>query len=103
LTDTAADLAAALASKRGEQYPGFVEATYRHASRTLGGHPLQRGEEMGGFQLGSSIVLVFEAPLGTRKSVDAGWPDDAQTDGWKWTIEKGQRIKVGEKLGFVDA
>ncbi|KAJ6073733.1 uncharacterized protein N7446_001510 [Penicillium canescens] len=103
LTDTAADLAAALALKRGEQYPGFVEATYRHASRTLGGHPLQRGEEMGGFQLGSSIVLVFEAPLGTRKSVDAGWPDDTPTDGWKWNIEKGQRIKVGEKLGFVDA
>jgi phosphatidylserine decarboxylase len=101
LTDTAADLAAALASKRGEQYPGFVEATYRHASRTLGGHPLQRGEEMGGFQLGSTVVLVFEAPLGTRKSVDAGWPDDAQTDGWKWNIEMGQRIKVGEKLGSV--
>jgi phosphatidylserine decarboxylase len=35
--------------------------------------------------------------------VDAGWPDDTPTDGWKWNIEKGQRIKVGEKLGFVDA
>lgn len=101
LTDTAADLAAALAAKRGEQYLGFVEATYRHASRTLGGHPLQRGEEMGGFQLGSSIVLVFEAPLGTRKSFDAGWPDSERPDGWTWSIEKGQRIKMGEKLGFV--
>lgn len=103
LTDTAADLAAALAAKRGEQYPGFVEATYRHASRTLGGHALQRGEEMGGFQLGSSIVLVFEAPLGTRKSFDAGWPEEHQhrRDGWTWAIEKGQRIKMGQKLGFV--
>lgn len=101
LTDTAADMAAALAAKRGEQYPGFVEATYRHASRTLGGHPLQRGEEMGGFQLGSSIVLVFEAPFGTRKSFDAGWPDEDRTDGWRWCIEKGQRIKMGEKLGYV--
>lgn len=101
LTDTAADMAAALAAKRGEQYPGFVEATYRHASRTLGGHPLQRGEEMGGFQLGSSIVLVFEAPFGTRKSFDAGWPDEERPDGWNWSIEKGQRIKMGEKLGYV--
>jgi len=101
LTDTAADLAAALAAKRGEQDPGFVEATYRHASRTLAGHPLQRGEEMGGFQLGSSIVMVFEAPLGTRPSVDEGWPEEKPADGWTWCIEKGQRIKIGEKLGFV--
>ncbi|KAI9932187.1 hypothetical protein ASPWEDRAFT_39952 [Aspergillus wentii DTO 134E9] len=101
-TDTAADMAALLAAKRGEQYPGFVEATYLHASRTLGGHPLQRGEEMGGFQLGSSIVLVFEAPVGTRKSFDAGWTGGEREGGWNWSIEKGQRVKVGEKLGFVD-
>ncbi|KAE8149434.1 phosphatidylserine decarboxylase-domain-containing protein [Aspergillus avenaceus] len=101
-TDTAADMAAALAAKRGEQYPGFVEATYLHASRTLGGHPLQRGEEMGGFQLGSSIVLVFEAPMGTRKSFDAGWEGGHREAGWNWNIEKGQRVKVGEKLGYVD-
>ncbi|KAJ5786694.1 Phosphatidylserine decarboxylase-like protein [Penicillium pulvis] len=100
LTDTAADLAAALAAKRGEQDPGFVEATYRHASRTLGGHPLQRGEEMGGFQLGSTVVLVFEAPLGSNPSVESGSPDQ-KPDGWTWSVEKGQRIKMGEKLGFV--
>ncbi|CEO59127.1 Putative Phosphatidylserine decarboxylase [Penicillium brasilianum] len=101
LTDTAADLAAARAAERGETDPGFVEATYAHASRTLGGHPLRRGEEMGGFQLGSTVVLVFEAPLGGRKSFDAGWPDKERPDGWNWAIEKGQRIKMGEKLGFV--
>ncbi|PYH96742.1 phosphatidylserine decarboxylase [Aspergillus ellipticus CBS 707.79] len=102
-TDTAADKAAAEAAARGEQDPGFVEATYLHASRTLGGHPLQRGEEMGGFQLGSSIVLVFEAPVGTRQSFDAGWEEGTREGGWNWTIEKGQRIQMGEKLGFVDA
>ncbi|EAW07256.1 phosphatidylserine decarboxylase 1 [Aspergillus clavatus NRRL 1] len=102
LTDTAADRAAALAAQRGEQYPGFVEATYLHASRTLGGHPLRTGEEMGGFQLGSSIVLVFEAPVGTRKSFDNGWDEGKRVGGWNWTIEKGQRIQMGQKLGYVD-
>ncbi|RLL97109.1 hypothetical protein CFD26_105278 [Aspergillus turcosus] len=101
-TDTEADRAAALAAQRGEQYPGFVEATYLHASRTLGGHPLRTGEEMGGFQLGSSIVLVFEAPMGTRKSFDIGWEEGKREGGWNWTIEKGQRIKMGQKLGYVD-
>ncbi|KAL2871868.1 phosphatidylserine decarboxylase 1 [Aspergillus lucknowensis] len=101
-TDTAADRAAAEAAQRGEQYPGFTEATYLHASRTLGGHPLQRGEEMGGFQLGSSIVLVFEAPMGTRKSFDSGWAGGQRDGGFNWTIENGQRIKMGQKLGYVD-
>ncbi|KAF7716114.1 Phosphatidylserine decarboxylase, mitochondrial [Penicillium ucsense] len=101
LTDTAADMAAAQAAERGEKDPGYVEATYAHASRTLGGHPLRRGEEMGGFQLGSTVVLVFEAPLGTRKSFDAGWPEEERPDGWTWSVEKGQRIQMGERLGFV--
>ena len=101
-TDTAADMAAALAVQRGEPYHGFVEATYHHASRTLGGHALNRGEEMGGFQLGSSIVLVFEAPMGLRRSFDAGWGGGERTGGWKWSIEQGQSIQVGQKLGYVD-
>lgn len=54
-TDTAADRAAEDASRRGEPYSGFAEATYNQASKILAsGHALRRGEEMGGFQLGSS-------------------------------------------------
>lgn len=100
-TDTAADRAAAEAAKRGEPYSGFAEATYYKASRALQGHALQRGEEMGGFQLGSTIVLVFEAPMGIRKSFDEGWGGGRQ-GGWTWDIEKGQTIKVGQKLGQVE-
>ena len=90
LTDTAADRAAQEAARRGEPYSGFAEASYEHASAVLGGHALKRGEEMGGFRLGSTIVLVFEAPAGGKHERD-----------WEWAIEKGQRVRVGQALGQV--
>lgn len=101
-TDTAADRAAEEASERGEPYSGFVEATYGEASKILGGHALRKGEEMGGFQLGSSIVLVFEAPKGRRKSFDEGWTDEGRKDGWQWGVEQGQKVKYGEAIGWVE-
>jgi phosphatidylserine decarboxylase len=101
-TDTAADRAAEEAAKRGEPYSGFAEATYANASKVLSGHALRKGEEMGGFQLGSTIVLVFEAPKGQRKSFDEGWEGGNLKEGWRWAIEKGQRIKYGEVMGLVD-
>ena len=101
-TDTAADRAAEEAANRGEPYSGFAEATYLAASQVLGGYALRRGEEMGGFALGSSIVLVFEAPKGGRK----GAPGDTKTGqnkgGWQWSVEQGQRVKVGQAIGWVD-
>lgn len=101
-TDTAADRAAEEASDRGEPYSGFAEATYGEASKLLGGHALRRGEEMGGFQLGSSIVLVFEAPKGRRKSLDEGWADGTTKGGWQWGIKQGQKVKYGEAIGWVE-
>lgn len=101
-TDTAADRAAEQAAERGKPYSGYAEATYQQASKILGGHALRRGEEMGGFQLGSSIVLVFEAPKGQRKTFDEGWEDGGRKGSWRWGIEKGQRIKYGEALGWVE-
>lgn len=97
-TDTAADRQAAAAAERGEPYSGFSEATYTKASPVLGGHALRRGEEMGGFQLGSSIVLVFEAPA----SEDEKKGVSGTGSGWRWNVEKGQRVKVGEALGWVE-
>lgn len=95
-TDTAADRAAEEAAARGELYTGFSEATYEMASPVLQGHALRRGEEMGGFQLGSTIVLVFEAPLG--KEDEHG----RVRGGWHWGVEKGVKVKMGQALGWVE-
>lgn len=92
LTDTAAARAAEEAALRGEQYGGFSEATYASASPVLHGHAVRRGEEMGGFQLGSTIVLVFEAPVERRT-------ESGERLGWVWEVEKGQRVKMGQALG----
>lgn len=101
-TDTAADRAAEEAAERGEPYSGFAEATYGAASKLLRGHALRKGEEMGGFQLGSSIVVVFEAPRGRRKSFDDGWTDGTRGGGWHWSVQQGQQVKYGEAIGWVE-
>lgn len=95
LTDTAADRAAEEASKRGEPYVGYAEATYEAASPVLHGHALQRGQEMGGFQLGSTVVLVFEAPS------DKPGTDGNKPTGWTWAVEKGQTVRMGQALGRI--
>lgn len=93
-TDTEADRAAEEAAGRGEPYLGFAEASYEGASTVLGGHALRRGDEMGGFQLGSTIVLVFEAPA-------EGKGQDGKRKGWEWQVQKGQTVKQGQALGQV--
>ncbi|KAL7416593.1 phosphatidylserine decarboxylase-domain-containing protein [Mrakia frigida] len=62
----------------------YIEAVYSKASKLLRGQPLNPGDEMGGFMLGSTIVLIFEAPLD-----------------FAFSVQEGQKIKVGEPIGFV--
>ncbi|CAE6441199.1 hypothetical protein ACGC1H_003681 [Rhizoctonia solani] len=65
--------------------PGaFVEAHYTQASALLRGQPLARGHEMGGFKLGSTVVMVFEAPRDFR-----------------FTVKPGEKVKVGQAFGDV--
>ncbi|KIL60156.1 hypothetical protein M378DRAFT_84088 [Amanita muscaria Koide BX008] len=67
--------------------PGtYNEAVYSSASKLLNGQPLTHAQEMGGFKLGSTIVLVFEAP-----------------DDFEFTVRAGQKVKVGQKMGDVPA
>ncbi|KAG8896733.1 phosphatidylserine decarboxylase 1, partial [Tulasnella sp. 403] len=62
--------------------PGrYAEATYTGASSLLRGQPLVAGQEMGGFCLGSTIVLVFEAP-----------------PNFEFGITPGQKVRVGQRL-----
>lgn len=62
----------------------FTEATYHAASRLLGGQPLAPGDEMGCFRLGSTVVLVFEAP-----------------ESFRFHCRAGEHVRVGEALGDV--
>ncbi|KIP08573.1 hypothetical protein PHLGIDRAFT_29529 [Phlebiopsis gigantea 11061_1 CR5-6] len=80
------DLRTNVGSRRGHPLGTYTEAVYSAASPILDGQPLLKAQEMGGFCLGSTVVLVFEAP----------------TD-FQFTVRDGQKIKVGEPLGDVAA
>ncbi|KAF9433728.1 phosphatidylserine decarboxylase 1 [Entomortierella beljakovae] len=64
---------------------GHGELVYSGVSRVLNGQPLNIGQEMGGFKLGSTVVLVFEAPKN-----------------FKFVIEPGQYVKMGQALGQLE-
>lgn len=62
----------------------YSEAVYSMASPILRGQPLERAREMGGFCLGSTVVLVFEAP-----------------SEFQFVVGAGEKVKVGQRLGDI--
>lgn len=79
------ELVTNLKRKKNVDPHSCYEATYSNASKILGGMPLIKGEEMGGFELGSTVVLCFEAP-----------------SNFKFNVNLGDKVKMGEKLGSLD-
>lgn len=71
--------------KKHNEPHSCYEATYQNASKILGGMPLIKGEEMGGFMLGSTVVLCFEAPRG-----------------FQFDVKVGDKVKLGQALGAVE-
>jgi phosphatidylserine decarboxylase len=82
--DTFQDLRTNVGSRRGHPLGTYTEAVYSAASSILDGQPLLKAQEMGGFCLGSTIVLVFEAPRD-----------------FEFAIANGQKVKVGQALGDI--
>ncbi|KAJ1916166.1 phosphatidylserine decarboxylase 1 [Mycoemilia scoparia] len=64
------------------QHQNFTETVYKDHSYILGGVRLHKGQEVGGFKLGSTVVLVFEAP-----------------ESFKFAVETNQYVRMGEYLG----
>ncbi|KAJ2784299.1 phosphatidylserine decarboxylase 1 [Coemansia javaensis] len=62
----------------------FSQLTYAALSPRLAGLPLRKGQEVGGFRLGSTVVLVFSAPRS-----------------FEFCVEPDQTVRVGQALGLI--
>uniref|UniRef100_A0A0E0NNH0 phosphatidylserine decarboxylase n=1 Tax=Oryza rufipogon TaxID=4529 RepID=A0A0E0NNH0_ORYRU len=59
---------------------------------------VKKGEEIAGFKMGSTVVMVFEAPVVSK----ARWREDGSgtvTSDFDFCIKAGDRIRVGEAIG----
>ena len=57
---------------------------YRHRARYEAPWEVSQGEKVGAFEMGSTVVLAFEAPQFT------------------WLVVPGEKVRVGQPLGYVE-
>ncbi|XP_010677069.2 phosphatidylserine decarboxylase proenzyme 1, mitochondrial [Beta vulgaris subsp. vulgaris] len=57
------------------------------------GFMVKKGEEVAAFNMGSTVVLVFQAPVAKSSK------DKASSTDFRFNINRGDRIRVGEALG----
>ncbi|KAG5089807.1 hypothetical protein JHK86_002419 [Glycine max] len=56
------------------------------------GRMLKKGDELGAFNMGSTVVLVFQAPISKL-------PEGDSSQEFRFCVGRGDRIRVGEALG----
>jgi len=63
----------------------FIEKDFTTLDPSLkNGLPIEKGEMLGEFNLGSTIILIFEAPKN-----------------FEFRVEPGQKVQMGEPIGFI--
>lgn len=72
--------------ERNNPKGSYTETRYSAFSKLLKGYPLRIGEQMGGFNFGSTIILIFEAP-----------------QEFEFLVSKGSRILMGQGLGKINS
>lgn len=77
----------------GRQAPSIV-TTQKYG---IGGEGLgvKAGDEVAVFNLGSTVVLVFEAPVADVDSAISS----LQAEQFRFLLQKGQHVKMGEEIG----
>ncbi|CAM0149515.1 unnamed protein product [Urochloa decumbens] len=59
---------------------------------------VKKGEEIAGFKMGSTVVLVFEAPAWKQKAREDATMSSASAD-FSFCVRAGDKVRVGEAIG----